>query len=167
MHSGLDHLVGNLLSLFVLGHAVCRLFGGGLGCLLMLGSGMAGNLAVAWLVRSHHVSVGASTASFGAIGILVAYQCLRLLRGWHEWRSIWSRTWIPLGSGICLLALLGTGPDSDVGAHLFGFTFGLILAIPVSLWGIRWLSDWGQRALALICLALVLSAWALASRHAV
>ena len=133
----------------------------------MLGAGMAGNLAVAWLIRSHHVSVGASTASFGAIGILVAYQCLRILRGWREWRSIWSRTWIPLGAGICLLALLGTGPDSDVGAHLFGFMFGLILAIPVSLWGTRWLPNWGQRILALICLALVMSAWVLAYRQAV
>lgn len=166
LHSGLDHLVGNLLSLAVLGHAVCRLFGGGMGGALILGSGIAGNLTVAWLVQTHHISVGASTSSFGAIGILVTCQSIRMFRGWRDWRSIWSRVWIPLGAGISLLTLLGSGPDSDVGAHLFGFLFGLLFALPVSLTGVRRLGAWGQRLLAFVCLSLLLSAWTLAQRHA-
>ena len=165
VHAGFTHVAGNALGLLFLGHAVCRLFGGGLGWLLLLGSGVVGNLAVAFLVRSAHISVGASTACFGAIGILVTFQTLQMLRRWQDWRSIWSRVWMPLGSGIALLALLGTGPDSDVTAHLFGFVFGVVFSAPFCLWGLRWFPSWGQRALELVCVLAVLCAWASVFKH--
>ena len=88
LHSGFVHLAGNVAILLFLGHVVCSQFGGGLGWTLMLGAGIAGNVAVAWLVRSGHISYGASTAGFGAIGILVARQTVETFRRWREWRSI-------------------------------------------------------------------------------
>jgi len=165
LHADFSHVAGNALCLLVLGHAVCSLFGGGLGWLLILMSGAAGNFAVAWLMRSGHVSVGASTASFGAIGILVAQRSVATYRRWHEWRSLWSPVWLPLGSGLALLALLGTGPQSDLTAHLFGFVLGVVLAAPFCRQGGRVLPDWAQRLLELACVLAVLSAWAAALRH--
>ncbi len=165
LHADFSHVAGNALCLLFLGHAVCSLFGGGLGWLLILTSGVAGNFAVAWLVRSGHVSIGASTASFGAIGILVAQQSLASLRRWHEWRSLWSPVWLPLGTGLALLALLGTGPQSDLAAHLFGFILGLALAAPFCLPGIRRFPEWVQRVLEWVCVLAVFSAWAAAIRH--
>lgn len=165
LHAGFVHLAGNALCLLVLGHAVCSLFGGGLGWLLMLGSGVAGNFAVAWMVSSGHVSLGASTASFGAIGILVAHQSIQTFRQRRDWRSIWGRVWLPLGSGLALLALLGTGPESDLAAHLLGFIAGLVLATPFSILGVRGFPGWSQRLLELACLLTVLSAWAAALRQ--
>ncbi|MEZ4602465.1 MAG: hypothetical protein R2861_03365 [Desulfobacterales bacterium] len=40
----------------------------------MLASGISGNLFNAWMYESAHVSIGASTAVFGAVGILAGYQ---------------------------------------------------------------------------------------------
>ncbi len=166
LHSDFGHLAGNAVCLLLIGHAVCRVYGGGIGWLLMIGAGALGNTAVAWLFQANHISVGASTSSFGAIGVLVAHQSVLTYGRWHEWRSIWSRVWIPLGSGLALLALLGTGPQSDLAAHLLGFMLGVILATPFSLWGTRWMPEWGQRLLEFLCLMLVLSAWGAALRHA-
>ena len=166
LHEGFVHVAGNALCLLVLGGAVCMAFGGGLGWLLILGSGVAGNLAVAWMVQTEHTSIGASTAAFGAIGILVSQQSVLTFRQWPDWRSLWSRGWIPLGAGVALLAALGTGPESDLAGHLFGFLFGLALALPCSVWGIRWLPAWGQRLLEFVCLLAVFSAWAAAIRQA-
>ena len=165
VHADFSHLAGNALCLLVLGHAVCSLFGGGLGWLLILASGVAGNFAVARLMQSGHVSIGASTASFGAIGILVAQRSMATYRRWHDWRSLWSPVWLPLGSGLALLALLGTGPQSDLMAHLFGFVLGLILAAPFCRQVSRRPPEWTQRLLELVCVLAVLSAWAAALRQ--
>ena len=165
VHADFSHVAGNALCLLVLGHAVCSLFGGGLGWLLILASGAGGNFAVAWLMQSGHVSVGASTASFGAIGILVAQRSMATYRRWHDWRSLWSPVWLPLGSGLALLALLGTGPQSDLTAHLFGFVLGLIVAAPFCRQDSRRFPEWAQRLLELVCVLAVFSAWAATVKH--
>ena len=102
---------------------------------------------------------------FGAIGILVAQRSMATYRRWHEWRSLWSPVWLPLGSGLALLALLGTGPQSDLTAHLFGFSLGLVLAVPFCGQGGRRLPNWAQRLLELGCVLIVFAAWAAAIRH--
>ena len=50
--------------------AALRVLGPGLGGLMVLASGAVGNLANAFLYGSAHSSVGASTAIFGAVGLL-------------------------------------------------------------------------------------------------
>ena len=162
LHSGVVHLLGNMACLFFLGQAVCRIMGGGLGWALILGAGVAGNAGVAWMLRSDHVSVGASTSGFGALGILAAYQALQKLRQTGGAPGIWDRTWIPVGAGLALLALLGTGPRSDLAAHAFGLLFGMILSVPFALYGSRWLPSWIQRVLQLACLCAVMGAWRVA-----
>ena len=70
-----------------------------------------------------HQSVGFSTAVFAAIG---------LLSGLQEQHSRWAlfKLLVPIGAGIGLLAMLGTGGErTDLGAHLFGFVCGLMIGL--------------------------------------
>jgi len=134
--------------------------------MLMLGAGIAGNVAEALLIRTDHLGVGASTASFGAVGILAVCQALEMLRRWGEWRSVWSRVWVPLGAGLALLALLGAGPKSDLAAHALGLAFGGLFALPLCAARAPIPPPRTQRLLALLCALSVLCAWAAALRHA-
>lgn len=159
VHSGPVHLAGNVLCLLLLGHAVCLSFGGGVGWALILAAGVAGNAVACLFHEQGHVSVGASTACFAALGIMSTHQAIRNLRRFGGPRSIWSRTWVPLGAGVALLTLLGTGPRSDLAAHVFGFVLGLVICIPLSWHGTERLPAWGQRAFQLGCIIVVMSAW--------
>jgi len=166
VHSGAAHLAGNALFLLLLGYAVCLSFGGGLGWALILAAGIAGNAVACVLHGVHHVSVGASTACFGALGIMSALQVIRNARRFGARWGVWSRTWVPLGAGLALLTLLGTGPRSDLAAHAFGFVAGLIFCIPFGWHGTTWIPAWGQRALQLGCLIVVMMAWRIVLRAA-
>lgn len=159
MHSGIVHLAGNALCLLVIGHAVCRMLGGGLGWLVIFAAGVAGNLATALLATPNHVAVGASTAGFGALGVISAYQSTRCLRRSGAWRSVWSRTWIPLCAGLALLGFIGTGEGTDLAAHGFGFVFGAALGVAFGWNGAREFPEWGQRVLELWCIAILMLCW--------
>ena len=161
MHSGATHLAGNAACMLLFGYAVCQTFGGGLGWLLILGSGIIGNAAAGLVHGPGHISVGASTACFGALGILSACQSVRKLRQHGFSYSIWSRAWLPIGAGFALLTLLGTGPQSDLMAHLFGFASGGILCVPFAWYGPPALSQGAQRTLELVALIVVMTAWRL------
>ena len=158
VHSGPVHLAGNAMCLLLVGFGICEVFGGGMGWALVLASGIVGNILATMLHGPGHVSVGASTACFGALGILSSHQAIRNVRRYGRPRSIWSRVWLPVGAGIGLLTLLGTGPRSDLAAHAFGFVAGMGLAAPFSHFTAR-PPAWGQRALQLLCIAVVMIAW--------
>ena len=124
LHADDLHMFSNLAigGLFII--FLCRELGSGLAWSLLLGSGILGNLANAFVQSPTHRSVGASTAVFGAVGILASLSLLR-------YRRQLKRRWLlPVAAALALLALLGTeGKHTDLGAHLFGFLFGLILGL--------------------------------------
>ncbi|SLM30667.1 putative ankyrin membrane protein [Desulfamplus magnetovallimortis] len=74
LHSNLGHLAGNVVGLLVFGTPLCSIAGAFRGMLLIILSGATGNLVNAWMHRQAHLSIGASTAVMGAIGILTAWQ---------------------------------------------------------------------------------------------
>lgn len=156
LHADHVHLVGNVLALAVFGSAVCRLLGPGVGAWLILLAGAVGNLANAVLHRYGHSTVGASTAVFGAVGILSG---LAAGRGWA-----WRRAWIPLGAGLALLALLGTGERADLGAHLFGFAAGGSFGVAAGSTVRRPPARAAQWTLAASAAAVVAGCWAIAFR---
>lgn len=122
LHADLLHLSGNLVigGLFVL--ILCRDMGAGLAWALILSSGVLGNLANALMQPSNHNAVGASTAIFGAVGILAASSFVRYRH------RLQKRRILPVAAALALLAILGTeGANTDLGAHLFGFLWGLVL----------------------------------------
>ena len=125
LHADFRHLAGNIAGIAIFGTAVCNIMGSGVGWLLILLSGIIGNLVNAWAVESTHVSIGASTAVFGAVGILAAHSYLTK----RQKREKRIPAWLPIAAGLGLLALLGTGPHSDITAHLFGFLSGMMLCI--------------------------------------
>ncbi|MFY9941572.1 MAG: rhomboid family intramembrane serine protease [Desulfobacterales bacterium] len=123
IHADALHLVGNLVGIALFGTAVASICGWGLGWLMVLASGGLGNALNAVFFRSGHLSVGSSTAIFGALGILSAIQFARRIRTPGErFRAL-----LPLGGGLALLAVLGTAQNSDLLAHLFGFAAGMSL----------------------------------------
>ncbi|OGT97620.1 MAG: rhomboid family intramembrane serine protease, partial [Geobacteraceae bacterium GWC2_48_7] len=120
LHADSLHLVSNLLigGLFVM--LVCAELGSGPAWLLLLASGALGNFLNAVIHPPAHTSLGASTALFGAVGILAAFGITRYRRHLLRQRIL------PLAAALALLAILGTeGEKTDLGAHLLGFVSGL------------------------------------------
>ncbi len=102
-------------------------------------------------MRRDFVSIGASTAVFGALGALAAMPQLR------------RRAWMPLGAGLALLAFLGTSKRADLAGHLCGFAAGVVLGATVSrLPALR--SPAAQGALAVVAAAIPAVAWLAAFR---
>ncbi len=121
LHADLAHVGANAVALLFFLTAVCRAEGPGVGTALVLGAGALGNLCNAWFHGFDHVSIGASTAVFGALGVLggtgVVRRQRRGLRG--------KLAWVPVAAGLAVLAMFGTGgPRVDIWAHLWGFAAG-------------------------------------------
>ncbi len=129
LHIDVGHLAGNLGFGAIFGALLGRQLGGGLAWLAILLAGGLGNLINVWIQGPQHWSVGASTAVFGAVGLLATF-------GWLTGRAgdeSWARRWFPLIAGAWVLAWLGTGDErTDIVAHLTGFLagggLGLLLA---------------------------------------
>jgi len=129
LHAGYVHLTGNIAGIALFGTAVCTITGAGVGWLIVLLSGILGNLLNAILFQHSHHSIGASTAVFGAIGFLSSYRfCNKIII-----KAQRTRAWLPLAGGLALLGFLGAGIRSDLTAHLFGFLAGIALGLMYAL----------------------------------
>ncbi|MBW2313688.1 MAG: rhomboid family intramembrane serine protease [Deltaproteobacteria bacterium] len=154
LHADLLHLLSNVVAGTLFLGAVCGILGAGVGSLLVLLAGAAGNLANAMLYGSSHVSVGASTAVFAAVGILGGVGVVRRRRQGVAGR----RAWLPFAAAFGLLAMMGMSERTDVSAHFFGFVAGC-LAGPVAGWalpeppprGIQWLAGTAGAGLVVSC----------------
>jgi membrane associated rhomboid family serine protease len=150
LHTDLSHIVGNLLFGGVFGWILARSVGAGFAWAGFVLAGAIGNLLNAALQPADHVSIGASTGVFGALGIQVAFEWLRRREtGASKWR-----TWIPIAMGLALFLWLGTGGGSfnvtdtareterklaeitsrvDVMAHVTGAAVGLLVGLGLAL----------------------------------
>jgi membrane associated rhomboid family serine protease len=121
LHIDTVHLLGNVFGVVVFGTVVAAHFGWGVGWLIILMAGIGGNWMTAFWYRQEHLSVGASTAVFAAVGLSAAAMTwIHVKRHERSWRS-----WTPLAGGLALLGMLGAAPHSDLAAHLFGFVCGV------------------------------------------
>ena len=155
LHADAAHIAGNMAGMVIFGGAVCVVTGSGVGWLMILASGIFGNLMNALAYETGHMSVGASTAVFGAVGILCAFQAVNAARTGKGWK----RTALVFGSGLALLAFLGTSARSDVGAHLFGFLCGVMMGGAHRLWMGHPLGIKGQVLCAIGTASTVLLSW--------
>lgn len=129
LHGDIAHLGGNLIVGGVFIVFVCRETGSGLGWLLVILSGILGNLTNALAHGAGHDSVGFSTAVFGAAGILGG---LRTVLGPFFSSRLRTRRWMPIAAAFGLFALLGLGGErTDVGAHVFGFLWGALFGLGI------------------------------------
>ena len=133
LHLDGAHLAANLAAGVWFCYLAAAQIGSGSAWFLIVTGAACANLFEALLGPSSHLSVGASTAVFTALGLLAA----------HAWRlrssytQRWAVRWAPLVAGVVLLGWFGSGggdgEDStaptqiDIVAHAAGFIVGCIL----------------------------------------
>lgn len=124
LHAGYAHLAGNMVAGVFLGIALSQIIGGGLAWLLILLAGGIGNAVSALFQPADHAAIGASTAVFGALGILAVL----MTRYQRSLRRYGIRRWAPVAAAVMLLAFLGLeGEQIDVGGHVAGLAAGCLL----------------------------------------
>lgn len=122
LHKDLAHALGNTLIGGLFLASLSGRVGAGIALSLALASGALGNFLDAIHHQTGHNSIGASTAVFGVVGLLCGVEAWRRQRLALPWRG----AWVPIGAGIGLLAMLGSGgPQVDFGAHVYGLLCGM------------------------------------------
>lgn len=160
LHADTAHLGSNLLFGIGFGFLVGRILGGGVGWLFIVTAGALGNALNAALRSPEHQTIGASTAVFAALGILVAHA----LRPRSSIPESPMRRWSPLIAGVLLLALIGVGGErTDVLAHVTGFLAGMLLGWAGCRIPDRWLATPAvQAASGAIALSIIIVGWVMA-----
>ncbi|MFT4539177.1 MAG: rhomboid protease GluP [Planctomycetota bacterium] len=129
LHADLPHLVGNSISGAAFGVLTAHVLGSGLTWLSAVLAGGIGNVFASILHRPEHSAIGASTAVFGIIGILAAYEWMRR----HSLNYPAMRRWGPIAGAALLFGYLGTsGERTDVIAHMTGFLSGMGLGAAIA-----------------------------------
>lgn len=122
LHKDLAHALGNTLIGGLFLASLAGRVGAGVALAGALASGALGNLVDALHHQTGHNSIGASTAVFGVVGLLCGVEAWRRQRLALPWRG----AWVPIGAGIGLLAMLGSGgAEVDFGAHVYGLLCGM------------------------------------------
>jgi len=158
LHSGVKHLLGNLVFGALFGLFAGRLLGSGIAWFSILATAVFGNLLNTLLLDSAHRSIGASTAVFAALGLVAGYVWRAKLMSQERWAYRFG----PIIGGLALLMYTGTGDaNTDIGAHLMGFLSGFaggmlmtISAGVVALPRVQWL--FGIAAIGVIALAWII-----------
>lgn len=168
LHADLGHLFANVTAGLVFAWALLPLIGTGWTWLGILWSGALGNALNALAHGDSHLSLGASTAVFGGLGLLVGCQIAGILRPAKgvprvPWR--WRDIGFPLAAGFALLAYLGVGDGTattnvDVLAHGFGMLAGLLSGFILG-WAhlLQKTTPRAQKRLALAALLVPVLAW--------
>ncbi|MFH2132472.1 MAG: rhomboid family intramembrane serine protease, partial [bacterium] len=128
LHADGVHLLSNTIGLLVFIGGVHQFAGAGLSWLLVLIAGALGNFGTSLFYQTAHNSVGASTAVFGAVGLMGAFGVKRYLIQ----KPFRKRFFIPLIGALGLFAMLGTHPGSDVMAHVFGLISGIVIGLALT-----------------------------------
>lgn len=122
LHLDLEHLVGNLVFGLFFGWFAGRLMGSGVAWLAIVIAGALGNIANTLFLDPGHKAIGASTAVFAALGLTAGF----VWRSKFMSQERWVYRFGPIVGGLALLMFTGTGDENtDIGAHLMGFVFGL------------------------------------------
>lgn len=160
LHVDLGHLVANLVFGIGFGLFAGQYLGAGVAWLAILASGALGNAANAWIQAPEHNSVGASTAIFGALGLIAAFAWRRRLYPQDRWVYRLG----PIVGAVALLAYTGSGGErTDVGAHLTGFLCGGALGLAAARFDTARLAPARVQASAgVVALMLIGLAWLLA-----
>ncbi len=128
LHGDGGHIIGNLASGAVFGTLVSKSIGPWKGWAMILLAGTFGNATTSLVTYPEaFISLGASTAVFGALGILSGIGLVENFR--EELRMPWLRVLAPLLAGLVLLGWLGgaaPGEGIDVFGHVFGFSVGVL-----------------------------------------
>lgn len=164
LHADAGHLFSNLVFGSVFGGLAGRILGGGFAWFAIVLAGAFGNLMNAVMRDESHASIGASTAVFAALGIMVAH-ALHPRRGTSTKLLV---RWSPLVGGVLLLSFMGLeGERTDVLAHVTGFVAGVLFGWFGCRMPARWLSNSPfQLVVGIAAGAVVVVSWLIAASAA-
>lgn len=152
LHADDAHLFGNMVFGLFFFIPLCRRAGLGLGIVLALIAGILGNAGNALTREAHVISLGFSTALFGAVGSLCALVAADVVGHYLRFAHLHAagqsddssgggglvfalvrRLGPPLAAGLALLGLLGGGGEvrTDYAAHIWGFFCGVGCTVAV------------------------------------
>ncbi len=157
LHLDPGHVGSNLVFGCVFGLMAGRVLGGGVAWLVIVFSGALGNLVNAMLQSADHTSIGASTAVFSALGVLVSHA----LQPRSGPRENFLKRWSPLIGGLVIFGFTGIGGENtDVTAHATGLLAGLVLGWVGAALPSDWLSSRRiQQVSGVVALMFVVIAW--------
>lgn len=167
LHLDGAHLAANLVAGVWFCYLAAAQIGSGSAWFLIVTGAACANLLEALLGPPTHLSVGASTAVFTALGLLAAHSW----RLRSSYRQRWAVRWAPLVGGVVLLGWFGSGggedPNAvaqiDIVAHAAGFVVGCMLgALVAQPWARQTLARIPQWLSGLAALASIAIAWACA-----
>ena len=159
LHSGVKHLLSNLVFGVFFGLFAGRLLGSGVAWLAIVLAAATGNALNTLLLEASHRSIGASTAVFAALGVVAGYVWFGKLMS----QDRWSNRYGPLVGGLALLMYTGTGgPNTDVGAHLLGFACGFVAGLILIRLGTIAKDQRTQLIAGAIAFGLILCSWTIA-----
>lgn len=163
LHVDLGHITANLVFGLGFGLFAGHYLGAGVAWLAILSAGALGNAANTLIQPPGHNSVGASTAIFGALGLIAAIAWRRRLYPQDRWVYRLG----PIVGAVALLAYTGSGGErTDVGAHLTGFLCGGALGLACARLDTDWLAEARiQLSAGLVTLGVITLSWALAFEH--
>lgn len=163
LHVDLGHLTANLVFGLGFGLFAGHYLGAGVAWLAILAAGAFGNALNAWIQPAGHNAVGASTAIFGALGLIAAFAWRRRLYPQDRWVYRLG----PIVGAIALLAYTGSGGErTDVGAHLTGFLCGGGLGLLCARLDSDWLAAARiQLSAGVVATGMIGLSWALAFSH--
>jgi len=159
LHSGVKHLLSNLVFGVFFGLFAGRLLGSGIAWLAIVLAAASGNAVNTLLLDVSHRAIGASTAVFAALGLIAGYVWSGKLMSQHRW----SNRYGPIVGGLALLAYTGTGGENtDIGAHFFGFVGGFVAGLVLIRLGSIPKDSRTQLTAGAIALGIVVSSWFIA-----
>ena len=129
LHVDIAHIAANSLFGTAFGLFVGRYLGSGFGWLLVLICGIMANLINGLIQPDAFRAIGASTATFAALGLVPAFGWRR---GFFRGQGA-KRGFAPIFAAIAILAFTGFGGERiDVLGHLFGFIAGIAAGLIVA-----------------------------------
>lgn len=162
LHLDAAHLIANLVFGAVFGLIAGGILGGGVTWLGLVVAGGLGNVVNAVVQGDGHLSLGASTAVFAGLGLIVS----DALWAGADDGARGMRRWAPLIAGLVLFAYTGIGDEqTDVGAHLTGFMAGMLVGWLAPKLPRHWLERrMVQTTAGLLAISLIGFTWILALR---
>lgn len=159
LHADLGHIASNSAFGALFGGLLGRQLGSGVAWLLALVAAGIANTVNALVQPAAFLSIGASTATFAALGLLAT---VVWRRGYYR-NLDWRRSVAPLFAAIAMFSFTGIGDlNTDVLAHLFGGLSGALIGLTAARLPVHWLGPRVQLAAGATALICLLIAWQLA-----
>ncbi len=134
LHADAEHLFSNVGFGLLFFWALTRRIGSGPGFAFAILAGVLGNACNALYKPAFVLSLGFSTALFGAVGIVSGVCVCDVVKKSFN-RNDLRQVLPPIAAGLAFLALFGGGGEerADYAAHVFGFCAGFLLGGPAHM----------------------------------